>query len=93
VIEGWTVADSDSLSSGDFAFLAALDAEIILLGAGVRPRFFHPERLRALIRVGKGCEIMDTHAACRTYNILAGEGRKVAAALILNFSAPPRLDC
>ncbi|MDR0577386.1 MAG: Mth938-like domain-containing protein [Candidatus Accumulibacter sp.] len=83
VIENWTAADFESLSLADFNILAALDAETILLGAGATLRFPRPELLAPLMRARKGFEIMDNHAACRTYNILAGEGRKVAAALIL----------
>jgi uncharacterized protein len=82
VIEAWTGADFASLSLADFEFLAALDAEIILLGAGSMLRFPRPELLQPFMQARKGFETMDNHAACRTYNLLTGEGRKVAAALI-----------
>ena len=82
VIPEWTVAGFETLSIGDFEVLAALDSEIILLGTGDRLRFPRPELLQPLIRAQKGLEVMDLQAACRTYNVLAGEGRKVAAALI-----------
>ncbi|MDR3220428.1 MAG: Mth938-like domain-containing protein [Candidatus Accumulibacter sp.] len=82
VIEAWTAAAPEALALADFEFLAALDADIVLLGTGARQRFPRPELLQALMRARKGFEAMDNHAACRTYNVLAGEGRKVAAALV-----------
>lgn len=71
---------------GDFgldgiAFLATLEVEILLLGTGAAQRFPAPATLRPLIDAGIGFEIMDTNAACRTYNILVAEDRRVAAAL------------
>jgi uncharacterized protein len=83
VIEGWTASSPESLALADFEFLAALDAEIILLGTGATLRFPRAELLRPLMQARKGLETMDNHAACRTYNVLASEGRQVAAALIL----------
>jgi uncharacterized protein len=59
------------------------DCEVLLVGTGQRQHFPHPQRTRAWREAGLGVEFMDTPAACRTYNILMGEGRKVAAALIL----------
>ena len=80
----WTHAAFDTLSVADFEILAALDSEIILLGTGNQIRFPHPELLRPLMQVRKGIEVMDIQAACRTYNVLIGEGRKAAAALIFS---------
>lgn len=57
--------------------------ELVVFGSGARLRFVHPRLLRSLIERGIGVETMDTAAACRTYNILAGEGRRVTAALLL----------
>lgn len=57
--------------------------ELVLLGSGSRLRFVRPALLQGLIANRIGVETMDTGAACRTYNILAGEGRRVAAALLL----------
>lgn len=82
-VETWPVAGVDTLREEDFEFLAALGAEIVLLGTGKSLRFLHPRLLQSLARARIGVEAMDTRAACRTYNILVGEGRKVAAALIL----------
>ena len=84
LIPDWTLANFDSLSLADFELLATLDTEIILLGTGKQLRFPRPELMQPLIAVRKGLEVMDVHAACRTYNVLINEGRKVAAALILS---------
>ena len=59
-----------------------LQAEIVLLGTGPRQRFPHPRLTAALASAGIGLEVMDVQAACRTYNILVAEERKVAAALL-----------
>ena len=83
LITEWTQASFETLSTSDFELLAALDAEIILLGTGAQLRFPRAELLQPLIKAQIGLEVMDSQAACRTYNVLAGEGRKVAAALIL----------
>ncbi|HEX4985657.1 MAG TPA: Mth938-like domain-containing protein [Burkholderiales bacterium] len=79
----WHVADPDALVQDDFQLLANLRPELVLLGTGETLRFPHPRTLMTLTAAGIGTEVMDSRAACRTYNILAGEGREVAAALIL----------
>ena len=79
----WSARSFDTLSPEDFAFLSSLDAEIILLGTGPKQRFPHPRLTAPLTNAGKGVEVMDVQAACRTYNILVAEERKVAAALLL----------
>jgi uncharacterized protein len=84
LIPNWTQASFETLSQADFEKLAELETEIILFGTGPQLRFPHPELMRPLIRAQKGLEAMDTHAACRTYNILISEGRRVAAALIFS---------
>jgi uncharacterized protein len=81
-LEQWTVTGFDALTSGDFEFLKKLGAEIVLLGTGERQRFPHPRLTAALAQAGIGLEVMDLQAACRTYNILVAEERKVAAALL-----------
>ena len=81
-IEQWAVQGFDQLSAQDFAFLKDLHAEIVLLGTGARQRFPHPRLTAALAQAGIGLEVMDLQAACRTYNILVAEERKVAAALL-----------
>jgi uncharacterized protein len=82
LIPDWTQASLATLNVADFELLASLDAEIILLGTGNQLRFPRPELLRPLIQAQKGLEVMDIQAACRTYNVLVSEGRKVAAGLI-----------
>lgn len=63
--------------------LAAISCDVVLLGTGRRQRFPTAELMRPLVEAGRGFEIMDTAAACRTYNLLVGEGRLPLAALIL----------
>jgi uncharacterized protein len=81
-VEQWTVEGFDQLSAEDFTYLKNLSVEIVLLGTGARQRFPHPRLTAALAQAGIGLEVMDTQAACRTYNILVAEERKVAAALL-----------
>ena len=81
-VEQWSAARFDTLTAEDFAFLKDLGAEIVLLGTGARQRFPHPRLTAALAQSGIGLEVMDVQAACRTYNILVAEERKVAAALL-----------
>ena len=84
LITEWTTARFETLGVADFELLAALDAEIVLLGTGNQLRFPRPELLQPLIKAQKGLEVMDVQAACRTYNVLVSEGRSVAAALIFS---------
>ncbi len=79
----WDCSHYDQLTGAHFAPLAALRPELVIFGSGARLRFPRPEWLQALVAQGIGLETMDTAAACRTYNILAGEGRHVVAALLL----------
>ncbi len=79
----WPPNRFDELAPEHFAALAGLDREIILLGTGARLRFPRPEIIQPLMRSGVGVEVMDVQAACRTYNILLAEDRRVAAALLL----------
>ncbi|MFA7268637.1 MAG: Mth938-like domain-containing protein [Sterolibacterium sp.] len=81
---GWGAAGFDALTEADFVQIAALGCELLLLGTGRRQRFPNPGLLQPLIRARIGVEVMDTAAACRTYNILMAEGRNVAAALLLD---------
>lgn len=81
---GWTAGGFAQLSADDFATLAALGCEVLLIGTGDRQRFPAPALLRPLIEARIGFEIMDVPAACRTYNILMGENRNVAVALLFD---------
>ena len=78
----WQASSFDALTAADVEPLAALGAEIVLLGTGPRQRFPHPRLTAPLAKAGIGIEVMDLQAACRTYNILIAEERKVAAALL-----------
>jgi uncharacterized protein len=82
-ILAWSAASFESLAAEDFDALARLDLEVVLLGTGAMLRFPRPQITRALVEAKIGLEVMDVPAACRTYNILAGEERRVAAALLL----------
>jgi len=79
----WNCRSFSELGAAHFAQIAALDAELVLFGSGDRIRFAQPAWLGALMQRRIGVETMDTQAACRTYNILAGEGRKVVAAFLI----------
>lgn len=83
IISEWHPVAPDLLTLEHFSALAEPELEILLLGTGSKLRFPSPRLIHALAQQGIGLEAMDTFAACRTYNILAAEGRKIAAALIL----------
>ena len=78
----WSAASFDALTEADFEVIAGLNLEILLLGTGPKQRFPHPRLTRALAASRIGVEAMDLQAACRTYNILMAEERRVAAALL-----------
>ncbi len=79
----WPCQRFDDLSAANFAHLAALRPELVIFGSGASLRFVPPQWLQGLMEHRIGLETMDTAAACRTYNILAAEGRHVVAALLL----------
>lgn len=79
----WDCARFEELGPEHFAQLAEIGAETVIFGSGARIRFPQPAWLRPLIDRRIGLETMDTAAACRTYNILAGEARHVLAALLV----------
>jgi uncharacterized protein len=81
-LQAWRATAFEQLRAEDFDALLALNPEIVLLGTGARQRFPHPRLTAALARAGVGIEVMDTAAACRTYNILMAEGRRVLAAFL-----------
>jgi uncharacterized protein len=80
----WTATRFDELSAESFIELIESRPELIVFGSGARLRFPRPLWLAPLMQMGIGVETMDTPAACRTYNILASEGRRVIAALLPN---------
>lgn len=83
IISDWRPQSFTELEADDFQPILELDCEILLLGTGSRQQFPASELLRELIKAQIGLEIMDTAAACRTFNILVNEGRKVVAALLI----------
>lgn len=83
LLADWTDASFDTLAESDFAKLAELQPEILLLGTGTTLRWPVPQLLQPLMLARIGLEVMDTQAACRTYNILVAEGRRVAAAILI----------
>ena len=83
IICDWRPQSTDDLAAADFAPVLALEPEIILLGTGAEQVFPDPPAYKDVVARRVGLEIMDTGAACRTYNILMSEGRRVAAALMM----------
>ena len=80
---GFAPGGFDTLTAEDFAALLKSTPEIVLLGTGATQRFPRPAVTAPLHEARVGLEVMDTRAACRTYNILVAEGRSVVAALIV----------
>jgi uncharacterized protein len=78
----WPPASFDALTQEHFAEIDATLPDVVILGTGKRQRFVHPKLTAVLTTRRIGVECMDNQAACRTYNILMAEGRKVALALI-----------
>ncbi len=83
-VRPWPVESFDVLSEGDFEQLLAFEPELVVFGSGTRLRFAHPRLMRTLMAERVGIETMDTPAACRTYNVLLSEGRRVVAALLFD---------
>jgi uncharacterized protein len=80
----WDVATFDALMQAHFEAIAVLAPELVLLGTGRRLRFPAVELTAPLVQAGIGLEVMDLRAACRTYNVLVAENRRVAAALLFD---------
>ena len=78
----WACTRFEDLGAAHFDPLAELHPELVIFGSGQRLRFPKPEWLRGLMSRRIGVETMDSVAACRTYNILAGEGRRVVLVLL-----------
>ena len=83
ILPHWAPQSFEELQAEHLALVAELGPEIILLGTGATLRFPRPELAAPLFDSGIGLEVMDTAAACRTYNVLVSEDRHVAAALIV----------
>ena len=85
----WDVTRFEDLTAAHFEQIAADRPDVVVLGTGERQRFVHPRLVASLSALRIGVESMDSHAACRTYNILMGEGRKVTLALIIEGAKAP----
>ena len=83
LVEDWRPQTLDELTEADLEAVFALQPEIVVLGSGTRQRFPSPRLLAAILARGIGCEVMDTGAACRTYNVLVSEARRAVGALLL----------
>ncbi|HYR25197.1 MAG TPA: Mth938-like domain-containing protein [Aquabacterium sp.] len=83
-VQRWSASDFGALQASHFEEVVAAAPEVVILGTGSRQRFPHPSLLRPLMAARIGVETMDTTAACRTYNVLASEGRRVLAVLLVD---------
>lgn len=83
LIEDWTPQTAEALTTHDLNEVLKLKPDLILIGTGEKHVFLKPEIYGPIINLGIGVEIMDTSAACRTFNALSAENRSVAAALII----------
>ena len=79
----WSVASFAEITALTIAEATQVQPEIVIIGTGKKLRFPPPDALRPLRDARIGFEVMDTAAACRTYNVLLGEGRQVAALLLI----------
>lgn len=86
IVSDWRPQTVAELQPADMEAVLALQPEVVVIGSGPRQQFPAPEVMGAVLSRGVGCEVMDTGAACRTYNILASEGRTVVAALLMKNS-------
>ncbi len=83
LVTDWPPQRFVDLEAGHFEWIVKLEPEIVLLGTGSHQHFPRTQLVSPLIERGLGVEVMDTAAACRTYNIIVAEGRRVAAALLM----------
>lgn len=83
IVENWPVASVQALDASHVDAVLALEPELVLLGSGARQAFPAAAFMAGFLRKGIGIEVMDNAAAARTYDLLAGEGRRVVSAFIL----------
>ncbi|KAF0283321.1 hypothetical protein BA898_00565 [Spiribacter roseus] len=84
LVTEWGPTSVEAARTSDFAAVHELDPEVVLLGTGVHQTFPSRELMLSVMETGVGLEVMDTASACRTYNVLMSEGRRVVAALIID---------
>ena len=84
IITPWAPTRLEELNSSHLNEAQNLNPEVILLGTGIQQQFPDRTVMRSILQSGIGLEVMDTGSACRTYNILMGEGRRVVAALLIS---------
>jgi uncharacterized protein len=82
LIPDWPIVETDQITSSHLLDLARYEPQVLILGTGEQQKILHPEVFAPLMELGIGFEVMTTGAACRTYNVLLSEDRKVLAALI-----------
>lgn len=82
IVPQWNVASVDAINEENLQAVFDLEPEVILIGTGIKQVFLPPAVQAHFIRRNFGFEVMATAAACRTYNVLAAEGRHVVAALL-----------
>ncbi|HEX7965965.1 MAG TPA: Mth938-like domain-containing protein [Gammaproteobacteria bacterium] len=83
LVEDWPPQRFEELTAEHLQAALALEPEILLIGTGAKQQFLPAELMAALSKSGMGLEVMDTAAACRTYNVLLSEDRKVVAAILM----------
>jgi len=82
LLTDWPVSSPEDLNSQHLDQILEFEPELVLIGTGKRQIFLSPEMLMVFYRQSVGIETMNTHAACRTFNVLVSEGRNVVAALM-----------
>ena len=88
-VQTWAVGRPEELQASHFEAIAAFGPELVIFGSGLHHRFVSPALYRSLIERRIGIETMDTAAACRTFNVLVNEGRKVLGAFLLQAATTP----
>ena len=83
LIAPWEIGDAAALAPADFEAVLQLKPELVVFGSGAMFRFPDPRIMAMFAKAKTGFDVMDTPAACRTYNVLMNEGRNVAAALLI----------
>ena len=83
VLTDWQPENFAALEESHFTYFLSFQPEVVLIGTGERQQFPHPRLYRQLVEANIGVEFMDTAAACRTYDILVSEDRRVVAAILI----------